>query len=89
MWAGVVAMVVVGFAALVFLGTFVFFAVKDPDLLRSESYSIQKLAIQKGIVGDDTGYITEAEEVRPQIAVRSARAAEAVEVEAGPGGADA
>jgi len=37
---------------------YMYFAFTDKDALRSEKYSIQKLAIQKGFIGDDqTGYI--------------------------------
>lgn len=37
---------------------YIYFAVTDKDSLRSEKYSIQKMAIQKGFIGDDqTGYI--------------------------------
>jgi hypothetical protein len=37
---------------------YIYFALTDKDALRSEKYSIQKLAIQKGFIGDDqTGYI--------------------------------
>src|SRR5258708_5853511 len=32
---------------------FIFFVFKDPDALRSERYSLSKLAIKKGLIGDD------------------------------------
>lgn len=45
-------------AVLVYVAAFIFFALKDPEQLRTEKYSIQKMAIEKGFVGDDvTGYI--------------------------------
>jgi hypothetical protein len=37
---------------LLFGCAYIFFMVKDPDALRSESYSLQKLALQKGLFGD-------------------------------------
>jgi hypothetical protein len=41
-----------------YMVSYFYFAKTDKDALRSEKYSIQKLAIQKGFVGDDqTGYI--------------------------------
>jgi threonine/homoserine/homoserine lactone efflux protein len=41
-----------------YMGFYFYFAKTDKDALRSEKYSIQKLAIQKGFIGDDqTGYI--------------------------------
>lgn len=47
--------VIVGFAlvGLVFLGGFVFLLMYDRDALRSEDYSLSKLAIEKGLVGDN------------------------------------
>ena len=45
---------VAGIVSVIFyLGAYVFFALKDRDALRSEKFYIQKLAIQKGIIGDD------------------------------------
>ena len=31
-----------------------YFAVKNPDALRSESYSMGKMVIEKGVIGDST-----------------------------------
>ncbi len=37
---------------------FIYFGLTDKDALRSETFSIQKMAIQKGFIGDDkSGYI--------------------------------
>jgi len=33
--------------------SYIFFIFRDPDALRSEKYSLSKLAIEKGLVGDD------------------------------------
>lgn len=42
----------------VYVAAYIFCLIKHPDALRSETYSIQKLAIQKGFVGDDiTGVV--------------------------------
>jgi uncharacterized membrane protein (DUF2068 family) len=42
----------------IYLVSFVYCLAKHPDALRSETYSIQKLAIQKGFVGDNiTGVV--------------------------------
>jgi len=38
---------------LVFLGTFIFFAVTKPDYLRSERYNFQVQALRQGYVGDN------------------------------------
>jgi hypothetical protein len=37
---------------LCYLGTHFYFMVKDPDALRSEKFTIQKMAIERGLVGD-------------------------------------
>ena len=42
-----------------YLFSYIYCLYKHPDALRSETYSIQKLAIQKGFVGDDqTGLVS-------------------------------
>lgn len=35
-----------------YLGSHFFFMVKNPDALRSEKFTIQKMAIERGLVGD-------------------------------------
>jgi predicted membrane channel-forming protein YqfA (hemolysin III family) len=53
-------------AVIVYIAGFIFFALKDPEQLRSEKYSIQKLAIERGYIGDNiTGYhrITDVSDV--------------------------
>jgi hypothetical protein len=52
-WLVVLLAVLDALAVIVYIGFFMFFAFKDPDLLRSEKYSIQKMAIQHGLIGDD------------------------------------
>lgn len=39
---------------LLYIAAFIYLLFKDRDALRSEKYSIQKLAIEKGLVGDST-----------------------------------
>ena len=41
--------------------SFVFFVFRDPDALRSEKYSLSKLAIEKGLIGDDIKGLLEAD----------------------------
>jgi hypothetical protein len=36
-----------------YIVAYVYFALRDPDALRSESFALRKMAIQKGIIGDD------------------------------------
>jgi hypothetical protein len=49
----------------VFIGAYIYFAITAPDYLRSENYSIQKLAIEKRVLGDSTGGTFNAEEDDP------------------------
>jgi hypothetical protein len=37
----------------VFLGAFVYLLFRNPDALRSEHFSLSKMAIEKGLVGDN------------------------------------
>ncbi len=47
-----------GLSMLLYLVAYVFFALTDKDALRSEKFFLQKMAIEKGFIGDDlTGYI--------------------------------
>ncbi len=39
---------------LLYAGAYILFAFKDPNLLRSEKYNIEKLAIERGVLGDST-----------------------------------
>jgi hypothetical protein len=46
-----------GASIVIYLLAYIYFAIKSPDSLRTERYSIQKLAIQHGLVGDSsTGF---------------------------------
>jgi len=53
-----------GFVLFVF--SYIFFMIKDPDALRSESYSLQKLALQKGLVGDNLQGLIQADAISPR-----------------------
>lgn len=49
------------FAAAAFLNiiaAFWYFALKDPDMLRSEGYSLHKIALEKGYQGDSVSGLT-------------------------------
>jgi uncharacterized membrane protein YdbT with pleckstrin-like domain len=63
-WAGGPSWILIGIgsSALVILVLFVFaylyFLFKQPDALRSEQFTLSKLAIEKGLVGDsNTGFV--------------------------------
>ena len=53
-WVLVVLISLLVLSVLVILCSFLYFAAKKPELLRTEQFAIQKLAIQKGMVGDST-----------------------------------
>ncbi|MEO5707274.1 MAG: hypothetical protein ABIT10_09485 [Alteraurantiacibacter sp.] len=45
---------------------YVFFAVKDPDALRSEKYKLHKMAIEQGLVGDSLMGLRKLDEMPEQ-----------------------
>jgi hypothetical protein len=47
--------------ALLYLAAYVYYMIYDRDALRSERYLLGKLAINKGIIGDDLAGIIEVE----------------------------
>jgi hypothetical protein len=51
--------------ALLYLAAYVYFMIYDRDSLRSERYLLGKLAINKGVVGDDLAGIIEVEPSEP------------------------
>ncbi|MGC3988550.1 MAG: hypothetical protein QM796_02460 [Chthoniobacteraceae bacterium] len=53
-WIKILVAVLAAVSVVAYLAAYVYFAITDKDCLRSEKYSIQKLAIQNGLVGDDT-----------------------------------
>jgi hypothetical protein len=38
---------------LLFLVSYIYFGIKNPDYLRSEQYSLSKMAIERGLLGDN------------------------------------
>jgi hypothetical protein len=60
---------------LVFIGAYIYFAVTAPEFLRSESYSIQKLAIEKRYLGDSSSGVFPLEEIDPALREVSANLA--------------
>jgi hypothetical protein len=52
-WLLVTLSVFFGVVAATFLGLYVFFAIRSPDQLPSERYSLRRLEIEKGLYGDD------------------------------------
>jgi hypothetical protein len=53
LWLVIMFAVFSGLTMLLYLGTYIYCLLTDKEALRSETYSIQKMAIEKGFVGDD------------------------------------
>jgi len=62
-WIELPFLIVTLVVVIVYIGAYVFCLFKDREALRSETYSIQKLAIEKGYVGDSTAGLFKAEEL--------------------------
>ncbi len=60
---GIVFAVFTGITLALYLFTHTYCLLKNPELLRSEKHSIQKLAIEKGFVGDSLQGIFEVKNV--------------------------
>ena len=54
-----------GLTLILYLAAYIFFMFTDRDALRSETYVIQKLAIEKRLVGDSTTGLIKADELPP------------------------
>jgi hypothetical protein len=67
----------IGLGVLLYIATFVFcLLTKKEDLLRSETYSIQKLAIEKGFVGDSMSGLFQEERIGQDLVVSGNQIAE-------------
>jgi len=66
MW--VICLPAIGFALvlLLFLGAYIFFMTTNSDALRSESYSLSKMAIERGMVGDSLHGLFETTPLAPR-----------------------
>ena len=53
-WLTVTVVVFLALLVLTFLGAYILFSLKNPDALRSERHSIQKMMIERGILGDSS-----------------------------------
>jgi hypothetical protein len=56
-WLVIMFSIIMGLSIVIFFFTYVYCLFTDKDAIRSEKYSIQKLAIEKGIYGDSTSGI--------------------------------
>lgn len=60
LWTTILTAVVAGIIAALYIAGYVYFAIKQPDALRSESYTLRKMAIERGLVGDSATGLTGA-----------------------------
>ena len=56
-WLIIMFSIIMGLSILVFFFAYVYCLFTDKDAIRSEKYSIQKLAIEKGLYGDNVSGI--------------------------------
>jgi hypothetical protein len=63
LWVGITFVALTVLAVAGYLIAYFFLMIKDRDALRSERYSIQKLAIEKGIVGDNISGVLQIDEI--------------------------
>ena len=61
-WVLICIAIFFGLSVLVYLVIYVYFAIKNPDALRSERYTLSKMAIEKDLIGDDKSGLKEADE---------------------------
>jgi hypothetical protein len=52
-WLFVLIIGMIVFVLLVFLGAYIYLLLRNPDALRSEEFSLSKMAMEKGLVGDN------------------------------------
>lgn len=61
-WLVYMLAVLLGFSISIFLIAFVVFSMKNPDYLRSEKFTLSKMAIEKNLIGDDIAGLHEVTE---------------------------
>jgi hypothetical protein len=52
-WVLVLLASLLGLISLVYLAAYIYFGIRSPDALRSEKFTLSKLAIEKSITGDN------------------------------------
>jgi hypothetical protein len=60
-WVKIAIGVGIGAVLLVYLASHLYLLLKNPDALRSEQYSLQKLAMEKGLMGDSLRGVVDME----------------------------
>lgn len=61
-WILTFLVVMLGILFLTYIGTFLFLLFSDRDALRSEQFTLSKMAIERGLIGDNVTGLIEANE---------------------------
>ena len=56
-----------GLVLVTFIGAYIFLLIKNPDALRSERFTLSKMAIERGLIGDSLSGLWEEEVVEDTI----------------------
>ena len=62
-WVLVTLAVFLGLTILVYLVTYIGFSIKNPDALRSEKFTLSKMALEKNLIGDSQFGLKEVSEL--------------------------
>ncbi len=65
----IVLAVAFGLVLITFLGAYMVLLRKDPDALRSESYTLSKMAIERGLMGDNQHGLIDQSKANPKAIV--------------------
>ncbi len=58
-WVLILIAIMLGLTVALFLASYGYYALKKPDALRSERFTLSKMAIEKNLIGDNTTGLTE------------------------------
>ena len=62
-WLLILFAILLGLSVAIFLASYIYFALKNPDALRSERFTLSKMAIEKNLIGDDVAGLVELDDV--------------------------
>ena len=51
-WLLITLALFLGLCVVLFVGAYIYLLINNPDALRSETYTLQKIALEKGLFGD-------------------------------------
>ena len=60
-WAIVTILTALGLCVLMYFAAYIFFMIKSPDALRSEKFTLSKLAIERSVIGDNLSGLIDPE----------------------------